>query len=279
MQAIDEVLEKRCPPSWLAQPGLQSALGATWRDLGEFDQARAAFLTAIQAEDKAGRVPIRDIEQLANVEARMGEKLADEEIRAAATKATGKTDDEAAAVTKPKGTSAESLIDLALTRLDGLDRLVSAQADPDQPPSFVVNAERGALRGSAYKRKASLYARRLLTGTLNADEVKAADQAMRAALVASVRAYQHAEGRPGDSRFAPYGILNRLALDALTPWKNSAERDAAVALAEQCRDFAAQGFRPKLRFVGRGDAARGVADRAPDRRQLCQIRRCRAGGI
>ena len=70
--------------------------------------------------------------------------------------------------------SAESLIDLALRRLDGLDRLVpSSRPDPDKPPSFVVNAERSALRGSAYKRKASLYARRMLAGALSADEMKA----------------------------------------------------------------------------------------------------------
>ena len=240
VQAIDQIIEKRCAPSWLAQPGLQSALGATWYDLGQFDRAREAFLKAIQAEDKAGRVPIKDIEQLANVEARMGEKLVDQEIRAAAAKAKGQAGGDAPPIEKPKGMSAESLIDLALRRLDGLDRLVAeeADADPDQPPRFVVNAERGAIRGSAYKRKASLYARRMLAGALNADGMKAADEAMRKALVASVKAYQYAEGRPGDDRFDPYSTLNRLALDALTPWDTPADRDAAIALAQQCREAA-----------------------------------------
>lgn len=242
VEAIEQTLEKRCAPGWLALPALQSALGATWRDLGQFEKAREAFLKAIQAEDKAGRVPIKDIEQLANVEAHLGEKRAENEIRAAVAQATAAEDADAPDAEKPKAESAESLIELALTRLDGLDQLVSAQADRNAEPSIVFNTERSALRGSAFKRKASLYARRLLTGSLTPDDVKAADLKMRAALVSSVKAYRHAEGRPGDSRFAPYNALNRLALDALTPWEDSAAKDGAIALADQCRQTAAQSY-------------------------------------
>ena len=72
--ALENLLKKRCPPDWLQAPGLQSALGATWLDLGQFDRARQALLAAVQAEDRDGLVPIHDIERLANVEARLGER-------------------------------------------------------------------------------------------------------------------------------------------------------------------------------------------------------------
>ena len=68
---VEQLLALRSPPGWTLLPALNSALGATWRDLGRFDRARAAYLAAIQAEDAAGRVPIRDIEQLASVEAKL----------------------------------------------------------------------------------------------------------------------------------------------------------------------------------------------------------------
>ena len=70
----ETILQKRCPPGWLAMPQLQSALGATWLDLGEFDKARVALLRAVQTEDKTGHVPIKDVEKLANIEARLGEE-------------------------------------------------------------------------------------------------------------------------------------------------------------------------------------------------------------
>ncbi len=243
---IKKILDTRCPAGWIALPALQSALGATWRDLGRFEEARAAFLAAIQAEDKSGHVPIRDIEQLAGVEIRLAEKYAELEIAAIAQ---GET---AIAEAHPCGESAELLIDLALSRLDGLDALVSATTDHDAQPLFVFNAERSALRGSAYKRKASLYARRLLaaqsqpaelrqTPAAIAEKTKNAE-AMAQALLKSVAAYWSGEGTPGDSRFAPYSVLNRLALDALTPWEDPAQRDAAIALAEHCHQTAVQAY-------------------------------------
>ena len=198
VKTVQNMLRKRCPPGWLTRPDLQSALGATWRDLGAFDDAREAYLAALQAEDKAGRVPVRDIEQLANVEARLGERRAE-----------------------------PALIDSALKRLDRLDELVGGQTP-----------ERGALRGSALNRLASLHARRLLAGGL-ADEPRAAAlRDLRKALADSARAYGQAEGRPG-AEFSPYQALNRLALEALGP---PADTTAAIALARHCRSVAAQNF-------------------------------------
>lgn len=203
IEAIERTLKKRCPPAWMSLPQLQSALGATWRDVEEFDHAREAFLLAIRAEDKVGYVPIRDIEQLANVEARLGERR-----------------------------KQVNLINVAVRRLKMLNELVAADSDHHAP---VVNPERSALLGSAHKRKASLYANAILAG--HADENAGAH--MKAALKESSDAYREAEGAPGSSNFVPYNSLNRLAIDALLALDESA-RAAAIDLAQQCRKVAAE---------------------------------------
>jgi hypothetical protein len=208
IDAIEQSLKRRCPPSWLALPQLQSALGATWRDVGQFERARAAYLAAIRSEDRVGYVPIRDIEQLANVEARLGERKGD-----------------------------IALVELALERLAKLDSLVGAPPDPELVP--IVNVERSAIRGSAWKRKASIYARELLSGKLAPNAVKVTSEKMRAALAESVTAYREAEGAPGGAQFDPYTMLNRLALEALTPWPFPEARAQAIDLAQQCRKAAA----------------------------------------
>ena len=231
--AIAALLKKRCPPGWHHLPQLQSALGSTWFELGQLERARDALLAAVQAVDTMGLVPIRDIEKLANVEARLGERRAEAEMAAGPhTKGTPHT--------------AEALIDMALKRLDGLDALVESRIATMGPSDSLLPAaphgERSALRGSAWKRKASLQARRLLSGRLSATERATASRTMTACLVKSVAAYQSAEGSPGSSHFSPYHALNRLALDALTEWSSPASRDAAIELAQQCRRAAAQEF-------------------------------------
>ncbi|WP_418317015.1 CHAT domain-containing protein [Piscinibacter sakaiensis] len=229
---VTAMVKQRCPPGWSGLPQLHSALGVTWLELNQLDKARESFLAAIRAEDAQGVVPIRDIERLANVEARLGERLAEEEIASAVALGRVSVD------------HAEGLIDLALKRLDGLDALVSASADPTQAASASaeVNSLRSALRGSAWKRKASLQARRLLSGRLSHAEADEARAAMNNHLQQSIEAYRSAEGSPGSSRFFPYLALNRLALDSLTSWSSPASKDAAIALAQQCRQNAEQGF-------------------------------------
>ena len=141
--------------------------------------------------------------------------------------------------------TAEALIDMALKRLDGLDAVVEAKfatIDPSNPvPPPAPHRERSALRGSAWKRKASLQARRLLSGRLSPSERSVASRRMTACLLKSIESYQCAEGSPGSGRFSPYHALNRLALDALTKWSETT-RDAAIELAQQCRRAAADGF-------------------------------------
>jgi hypothetical protein len=61
------------------------------------------------------------------------------------------------------------------------------------------------------------------------------------ALEASAEAYRRAEATPGDRRFSPYHALNRLAVRALFP-SEPADRDAAVALARECRMAAALSY-------------------------------------
>jgi hypothetical protein len=226
---IVALIKQRCPPGWKGLPQLQSALGVTWFELNELEHAREAFLAAIQAEDKIGVVPIRDIEKLANVEARLGERRAEAEI----DPVHGKL---------PAAHTAEALIDLALKRLDGLDQLVSAALAGDKAPANVSNTERCALRGGAWKRKASLRARRLLHGQVTPAEMDKLNKDMMLCIGKAIDAYRQDEGTPGSSRFVPFLALNRLALDSLMPWASPADKDAAIALAQQCGRSAEQSF-------------------------------------
>jgi hypothetical protein len=231
---IEALLKNRCRAGWLQLPQLQSALGTTWLELNEFERARKAFLAAVQAVDRIGLVPIRDIEQLANVEARLGERCAEAEMAA-----SGAVDGRPGA--------AEAFIDTALKRLAGLDALLQdrfvtadeAQAAANSAP----HNERSALRGSAWKRKASLRARSVLSGKLDDEQQAKAIAEMNQYLKNSIESYRSAEGSPGSSGFKVYNALNRLALDALTPWKSPAERDTAIELAQLCRRTAAEDFK------------------------------------
>ena len=215
----------RCPPGWQLLPEVQSALAATWRELGELEKARKAYLTAIQAEGDLGRVPVKDIEQLANVEARLGERMAGKATDA-------KTEREA-----------EALVRLAITRLKKLDEIVGGQTDTKAArASALVIPERSALLGSAFKRQASLYARKLLKPDVKEKEKSVLGDKMEKALKSSIEAYRSAEGTWENGRLNPYLALNRLALDALTPWDTEARKDEAIALAQQCKQAAEQAY-------------------------------------
>ena len=98
------------------------------------------------------------------------------------------------------------------------------------------------MRGSAWQRLASLQARRLLSGQLDMAAADEAARLMDQALQNSVAAYKAGEGQPGSDSFSACHALYRLALDALTDWQSPAQRDAAIALAQQCRRDAAQKF-------------------------------------
>jgi len=127
------------------------------------------------------------------------------------------------------------MIDLALKRLDGLDMLAIGPRGANGAGS-AANCTRSALRGRVWKGKASLRARELLAGAPR----PSARSDMAEYLAKAVKAYQDAEGSPGSGHFAPELALNRLALDALTPWEDPGRRDAAVALALHCSQTADQ---------------------------------------
>ncbi|MBK7565727.1 MAG: CHAT domain-containing protein [Propionivibrio sp.] len=119
----------RCPPEWADRPEVLQAIAALYAEQGDegFDAAREAYQRAVQLEDKSGRVAVKAIEQLANMEARHGGKLADR----------GEFD------------AATALIDSAIRRLNALVESVRGEGAPGS------NAERAAMLGSAYKLKAA----------------------------------------------------------------------------------------------------------------------------
>lgn len=234
---VADGLARRCPPGWQQNPQLQYALGKTWFDLGQWERARAAFLSAAQAVDRIGGVPIADLEKLVDVESRLGESRA---VNALGQALAGEP------LAQQQWRAGEAMIDLALRRLDGLDALVvngdSELGGEALAPQASMHSERTALRGAAWQRKANLQARRLLSGQLPPADQDAATQAMLHGLQMSIEAYRAGEGQPGAEQFSPCHALYRLALDALTDWPSPAAKDAAIELAQQCRRAAAQSF-------------------------------------
>lgn len=122
---VDSILEK-IPSAWKETSCLQAELGRLYGDLGSayFPQAQEHYLAAIQADDGDLRVPLLAVEQLANLEARQGEKEKSLE-----------------------------LIDRAIQRLNSLADALQSTGKTK------VNGERCALLGSAYKRRAVLLSR------------------------------------------------------------------------------------------------------------------------
>ncbi|NMF87699.1 CHAT domain-containing protein [Aromatoleum petrolei] len=116
------------PAAWKDLPEVQAAIGAIYAELGSegFERACAAYRIALAGEDRSGRVPVRVVEQLANLEARMGEAQGD-----------------------------AALIESAVARLENLIALAKPMpAGTILPP----NGERCALLGSALKREAAVLA-------------------------------------------------------------------------------------------------------------------------
>lgn len=122
----------RCPPEWARQPEVLQALGQLYAELGDagFEPAREAYLAALQSDDTAGRVGCRVIEQLANLEARCGEKL----------------------ISQGRPAEGLGLLESAARRLLALDAAVDGLVAHKNP-------ERAALLGSTLKRQAAAQAR------------------------------------------------------------------------------------------------------------------------
>jgi CHAT domain-containing protein len=177
--AVDMALQS-CPDAWKSLPAVRFALGEVYAELGDayFDKAREQYLAAIRPEDRSGGVPIRAIEQLANLEAR-----------------TGHTTANAVLITTALG-RLEGLVQLAATTLDRAEENSGAESPA------LSNPERAALLGSAYKRLAAV-----LAGNLRQDQNKEGGDVLLA-LERAIDWYAKAGTQP-------YQVLNLLALEAV----------------------------------------------------------------
>jgi hypothetical protein len=202
-------IAQRVPPEWQDDPVILSALGTTWAELDAPEQACLAYRAALQREDLRGRVPVRAIEQLALMEARWGERSGDPE-----------------------------LIRQALRRLKGVRRVIGLH-DRNRAPD---SPDHCAMVGSSQVHLASLHAAQVLRNAGQAVRVRQDGQAMFDALQAAICAYTQAEGGQGTRPFSPLHALNRLSLDAITPWKSEEERLAARRLATEAGAVAERQF-------------------------------------
>jgi CHAT domain-containing protein/pimeloyl-ACP methyl ester carboxylesterase len=204
-------LLSRCPRNWLDQPAVNFELAQTYALLGGeyFADACRYYVAAVAAEDRLGRVPVAAIEQLANLEARLGESMGQ-----------------------------PARVDRAIERLRDLDKATGDSSDETSAKRAVttqatINAERAALVGAAYKRKAAIYARAIVAGKQNAAGLKQFNDTIRA----SIEAYSAASGPENHKRFDPYPALNWLALKSLDG------RDAVnVEVSRRCAKIANESF-------------------------------------
>jgi hypothetical protein len=177
--AVDIALQS-CPDAWKSRPAVRFALGEVYAELGDayFDQAQEHYLAAIRLEDSSGGVPIRAIEQLANLEARTGHTTANSVL-----------------INTAKG-RLEGLVQLASTTLDRAE-----QNNGTGSPSL-SNPERAALLGGVYKRLAAV-----LAGKLHQDHDQEGGDVLLA-LKQAIDWYAKAGTQP-------YQLLSLLALEAV----------------------------------------------------------------
>ena len=197
----------RSPNRWLDEPEIKYTLAAAYADLGikYFEQACKLYRDAIAAEDKMRRVPIAAIEQLANLESQLAEAREDPE-----------------------------LAELAVARLRNLYQIAEGIKDEGAiDMDKAINVERASVMGSEYKRKAAIFASKILAGDTTRDTVSA----FNCAVQASIAAYETGMGKPGDARFDPYPALNALSLTAL---EGTSKAGVAVCLA--CAEKANERF-------------------------------------
>lgn len=190
------------PPAWQRRPDLLSAAAELYTDLGPgfYERSRELYLQAILAADREGRVPIRAIERLGNVESRLGEDQDD-----------------------------AGMVAQGIARLTQLVQLTGGSLPHEDiaAAAGVVNGERLALMGSAWKRKAGVHARAYLRGG------KAAEfNLMRDALAHGTACYAAMASKLDDKTIRPYQTLNWLFLWSLTA--KARERLAYLSQAQRC---------------------------------------------
>lgn len=185
-------LLQRSPPAWQKLAAVQFAIGNLYAEYvpnpESFQQAQAAYQAAINGVDSHGGIPVKALEQLANLEARASVEVS--------------------------GVDAHRLVESAINRVTGLLEVTeSIQVKQVNGLKQVVggdeanggsNAERWALLGSAWKRKAVLRQR---SGSSWPQIAKALQQ--------SRDAYLRVEGNIDDPDCNFYAMINRLQLDGL----------------------------------------------------------------
>ena len=176
-----EALLAMKPNDWLRNAEVLYACARFYGNLGDFSKAISYYKLAIANGDHKEEVPILAIQQLANYEARQGERM-----------------------------KCVELIHSAINRLHHLMGATNGPKTPDDLQHAESNIERCGLLGSAYKR---------LAGVLDlwSQETKAPELPMgiKQALDQSAQWYQKAEGNPYQPDFSPYNMQNRLALQAV----------------------------------------------------------------
>jgi CHAT domain-containing protein/triacylglycerol esterase/lipase EstA (alpha/beta hydrolase family) len=201
------------PSAWSTErPDLLSALGDLYADLGPdwFTLAAECYARAISVSDQSGRVPIRAIEQLGNVEARLGEATDDAE-----------------------------LVKRGIERLTQLVRVTGGTMHGEgltaSKAPAVANVERAGLLGSAWKRKAAVHARAFVASGKTVEFTRMAE-----ALEESKRAYEAMASKLDEKEIRPYPTLNWLFLWSLTATAD--DRRVYVPHAQRCADAANAAF-------------------------------------
>jgi len=222
-----ENLLKQSPRAWLANPEVSYALARFVGSAGNFAEAIRYYQQAVETGDHLEEVPILAIQELANHEARQGEKMKD-----------------------------KALIQRAIKRLYALMEATDGPEAPEDVERGASNVERCGLMGSAYKRLAAT-----LRHWSQPEDDPRIPNGIEQALTLSVEWYRIAEGRPGQPDFSPYLVQNRLAMQAVlgTAEAASAElaRDAGKTARERyqsSRDFW------DLIMVGDGELIAGIID-------------------
>ncbi len=199
------------PDHWAERPDLLTALGKLYADLGPdyFGLARDCLQRALSASDHEGKATIRAIEQLANVECKLGVATGD-----------------------------PAMVAHGIDRLTRLVHLTGAALPAGKGMSgdraaASTHIERAGLLGSAWKRKAAVHAKAYLETGAYAEFADMTD-----ALDHSSRAYEAMASKLGDTELRPYPTLNWLFLWSLTaaledrkPYVSHAQRCAAAANA------------------------------------------------
>jgi CHAT domain-containing protein len=212
-ESIDAELRRllsSAPKQWQQQADVKRAVAASYADLGSdyYERACKLYSEALAVEDPLGRAPISAAEQLANLESQLA--LLRQDV---------------------------GLADRAIARLENL-RSLAAHSDATEDGDRAVNRERAAIVASAYKRKAAIFANRVIAG----DSTRATITAFNRALDASIGAYESGSETQAFGSLDPYPLINALALRSI-----AGAYEPGILSAAECGENA------NKRFMENGD--------------------------